>query len=201
MKQKIIAITGPSGSGKTTLGDHLIENYGFITPVHTTTRDKRKDDKESFYRYIQHDCFKEFALLNQFLFWSGDALIIDKKLGNYYGILKSDYDSIAKQNNIIFFISYKDLEAMASLIKQGLNIDIVNLMYKDLEKAMKSRLSSGNRNHTEEDIRKRILCAKNYEEVYESTLIREGILRIPTDVYSREETCDIVVRKLIKGER
>ena len=150
----IIAITGPSGVGKTTLSNKLIENDYFTTPRHTTTRKARSDDTPFFYRYLSHDEFKEKASRSEFFYWSGDNEIIDKKYGNYYGVLNSDYEVISHNGRIIVFISYKDIDSIRTLISQGYNIKIVNLLYANLEESMPKRLNQGLRNHSMEEIKK-----------------------------------------------
>lgn len=201
MKKMLIAITGPSGSGKTTLGDLLINREGFVTPLHSTTRSPRLDDKAGFYRYLSHDEFKYLSVNSKFLFWSGDDVIIDKSKGNYYGILKSDYTAIYENSRLLFFISYKDISNVMNLNTLGLDVNIVNLRFADLENTMKIRLSVPERGHTSNDIESRIKCAKQYEEQFSNELSNSNILKIPSDVLSIEDTYSLVRRKIILKER
>lgn len=198
MNKIIIAITGPSGVGKTTLGDNLVKKEEFVMPMHTTTRNQRSDDAPGFYRYMNHNEFKNNVLLNNFLLWSGDSNVIDKKFGNYYGILFDDYNSISNNDKIVIFVSYKDIETIMYLKKIGYNIEIVNLVYYDLEKNMRLRLDSANRNHSFDDIKKRIECARKYEEQFRNIIDSYDILKIYTDLYDEEETYNIVKKKKIK---
>jgi len=195
MKKIIIAITGPSGVGKNTLGSKLVERDNFVTPVHNTTRLPRPDDEIGFYRYVSHEEFKNETVLNNFLFWSGDNSIVDKKYGNYYGILNNDYSIISYNDRIIFFISYKDIDTIFYLKQIGYNIEIVNLLYFDIEKSMEQRLSIDARNHSVKDIEKRIECAKNYEQLFRKKLDDYDILKIYTDLCDSEETYNIVKKK------
>ena len=200
MENIIIAITGPSGVGKNTLGNILIKKDDFVVPVHTTTRSQRNDDIIGFYRYLTHNEFKNYASKNNFLFWSGDSDVIDSKYGNYYGILRDDYNAISNNDRIIFYISYKDICAINELRKCGYNIEIVNLLYYDIDKSMKDRLLSGGRNHSEEDIKRRIECAKSYERQFREQLDNYDILKIYTDLYDPEATYEIVkTKKLNRG--
>ncbi len=84
----IIAITGPSGAGQTTLGDKLILHHDIAIPRHCTTREKRMDDKDGFYRYLSHDIYRSMFDNGEFLISSGDGKIISKEFGNFYGVLK-----------------------------------------------------------------------------------------------------------------
>ena len=194
----IVALTGPSGVGKTTISDLLIERDLFVLPRHTTTRNARLDDKEGFYRYITHDEFKQKCINDEFLFWSGDSSQISKKFGNYYGILNSDYEIVSDNEKIIIYISYKDIDSIEKLINKGYNIRIVNLIYEDLEKSMSQRLLATNRNHTEDDINKRINCAREYERLYRKKLDSIDVLKIKTDVTDIENTYDKIYQKIIK---
>lgn len=198
MKKIIIAITGPSGVGKTTLGNQLIKKDDFVTPVHTTTRKPREDDEEGFYRYFKHAEFKREVESKNFLFWSGDNYIIDEKYGNYYGILNNDYNEVSYYDKLIFFISYKDIEAIFRLKNAGYNIEIVNLAYLDIDKSMEQRLFIGGRNHSPEDIRRRINCAKSYEQMFAKKIEDYNILKVYTDLYDIDETYNIVKKKIIK---
>lgn len=197
-KNIIIAMTGPSGVGKTTISNKLIERSSFVTPRHTTTRKERQDDVPLFYRYLSHDEFKNKANNKEFFYWSGDNEIIDKKYGNYYGVLNNDYEVVSKNDRVIIFISYKDIDSIRALINKGYNIKIVNLVYADLENSMTKRLSQGLRNHSREEIEKRIACAKDYELRFGEKLNSPDILKIRTDITSIDDTYDIVLKKLVR---
>lgn len=198
MKKIIIAITGPSGAGKTTLGNLLIERDNFVTPVHSTTRNPRSDDKKGFYNYLSHEIFKQSADNNEFLFWSGDSNVINKNNGNFYGILNKDYEMVSCCDKIILFISYKDIEAIMNLKNYGYDIDIINLTYDDFDRTMIYRLNSEERDHSLQEINSRIEIAKEYEKTYSDVISSPSILRIPTDNIGIEETYNIVTRKLVR---
>ncbi len=198
MNKIIIAITGPSGVGKNTLGDKLVDKEEFVIPRHTTTRSYRSDDADGFYRYLTHDEFKSEVILDNFLYWSGDNTIIDKKYGNYYGMLKTDYNIVSKNSRIIIFISYKDIDSIFYLKKMGYNIEVVNLLYSDIEKNIKNRLSNINRNHSVEDIKRRVECAINYEKQFRQKLDSYDVLKIYTDLYDADETYNIVKKRKLK---
>ena len=170
-EKSIIAITGPSGAGKTTLGDKL-NNLTYVgTPKHCTTRRKRSDDKDGFYRYLTHEEYKQLNDNGEFLISSGDGPEIDKKYGNFYGVLIDDCIETWKTCSIIIlFVSYKDLNTLIKLKEKGLNIDIINLTFNNIEKGVKNRLHDSKRDHTEEEIRNRVNCAKEYENLFGETI-------------------------------
>ncbi len=198
MRQKVIAITGPSGVGKTTLGDLLIERNQFVYPVHSTTRNPRPDDKIGFYNYLSHDVFKDYALNNDFMFWSGDSDIISINNGNFYGILNKDFNYLSDYDKILMFISYKDVLSVLKLKNNEFDVDIVNLIYDNLENAMIERLSDEKRGHSWTDIENRINCAKDYEKQFKQVMSLPNILKIPTDIYGVEETYNIVRKRLVR---
>ena len=82
--------------------------------------------------------------------------------------------------------------------KNGYNIEIINLVYYDLERTMRVRLSNSDRNHSDEDIEKRIDCAKRYEEQFRKKIDNSDILKIYTDLCDAEEAYNIVKRKKLK---
>lgn len=197
MEPIIIALTGPSGVGKTTLGDLLIIKDHFLTPIHTTTRKHRDDDKDGFYRYISHEQFKKYVEANEFLFWSGDHTIIDSQYGNYYGVLKQDYDNLSSHDKILLYISYKDIEKIYEMKKQGYPIQVINLLYQNLEKNMPLRLLDPKRNQSKEEMSRRIKSALEYEEKYRKVLNEyPDILKIYSDVLTIEETYKEAQKKL-----
>lgn len=80
----------------------------------------------------------------------------------------------------------------------GYNIEIVNLAYLDIDKSMEQRLFIGGRNHSPEDIRRRINCAKSYEQMFAKKIEDYNILKVYTDLYDIDETYNIVKKKIIK---
>ena len=164
----IVAIMGPSGAGKTTLGDLLVLRNQFKVPKHCTTRKQRSDDKEGFYRYLNHEEYNKFFLENMFLISSGDGPEVKKEYGNFYGVLKEDcIEALNESDKIIIYVSYKDIEQIINLKKQGLNIDIVGITFSNIENGVKERLLSDvNRDHSNDDILRRISIAISDNEKY-----------------------------------
>ncbi|MCQ2749950.1 MAG: ATP-grasp domain-containing protein [Clostridia bacterium] len=190
---RIIAITGPSGAGKTTLGLSLLER-GLIVKQ-STTRDKRIDDDENAFRYLSHDEFLKLACDDKFLFWSGDSAEIKKENGNFYGILKEDFENALGENkNLIMFVSYKDIDALLE-IKKKIKIDIVTLTFKNFE-TIRERIQ--NRSI---DVDKRIESAKAYEEEFGDRAKTCSDVVIYTDELGIEETRMKVIDTLRLNEK
>lgn len=195
--KQIIAITGPSGAGKTTLGDKLKVNNGMEIPRHCTTRNRRIDDVENFYRYLTHEEYNELYNLNKFLISSGDGSIIKKEYGNFYGVLISDCIESWKDNStIILYVSYKDIDSLLNLKQKGLNIKIVNLTFKNIEENMKARINTNQRNHSQEDIDRRIKCAIEYEKNYGELVRKNSDSVIYTDILNAKQTYERVCHDL-----
>lgn len=195
--KNIIAITGPSGAGKTTLGDKL-NNFSYIgIPRHCTTRRKRADDRDGFYRYLTHKEYKNLYENGEFLLSSGDGPEISEKYGNFYGVLIDDCIETWKLYSIIIlFVSYKDLNTLIKLKEKGLNVDIINLTFNNIEKGVKNRLHDKKREHSEDEIINRVKCAKEYESMYSEDIRKHSTSVIFTDVLNIEETYEEVVKKL-----
>lgn len=183
----IIAITGPSGVGKNTLGSMLKKRLDFIEAKHCTTRSKRSDDVSGFYRYLSHDEYAELLAEERFLFSSGDGPEVKKEYGNFYGVLKSDIeDALKESSDIILYVSYKDLEALEKLKVAGLNIRIVVLKFNDIKKGVLSRISKNKfRNHSKEDIDKRIKSAVELDKAYKEMVEKCADSIIYTDVLNK----------------
>ena len=196
--KSIIAITGPSGVGKTTLGNKLAENDRKAIPLHCKTRQPRADDIEGFYRYLSHEKYKKLFDDKAFLISSGDGPTIDKKYGNFYGVLKDDCVAAWMTNDIIIlFVSYKDISTLIDLKNHGLDIAIIDLRFKNIENGVVTRLTADiKRQSTNQEIQKRINCAKADNETYGELLKLYSTCMIYTDTLGIEETQDEVCNTL-----
>jgi len=199
MKKRILAIMGPSGAGKTTLGKNLATRCNYEIPKHCTTREPRIDDEEGFYRYLKHSTYKELYEKGEFLISSGDHSIIKKENGNFYGVLKKDCDTTFEKNDtIILFTSYKDIEQLVRLRQENIQIDIINITFKNIETGVKLRLvGNTTRNHTEKDITSRVRIALLDAKNYEKAIQENASVTIYTDFLNIEETYQEVCKKLI----
>ncbi len=194
----IIAIMGPSGAGKSTLGYKLLEDKNITLPRHSTTRSKRSDDKEGFYRYLTHDDYRKLLENNRFLISSGDGPEVKKEYGNFYGVLLEDcYDAWEKSDIILLFVSYKDIYQLEKLRESGINVKIVNLTFVDIETLVEQRLiNDSSRNHTESDIKSRVRWALLDDEKYCPELKKYATTTVYTDIFNIEETYEKVVKEL-----
>jgi len=193
--KKIIAITGPSGSGKSTIASLLCENLGAVIPKHCTTRKPRKDDAKDFYRYLTHDEFNSYLNNNSFLIASGDAETVAKENGNFYGVLYEDYNNCLLKNDlIIIFASYKDIDKLEKLKKSEANIIIINLTFSNIESGIKSRIDNNPmRNHRPNDIIKRIESAQEDNLKYGKKVRKLAECNVYTDLLSIDETFNVIV--------
>lgn len=204
-EKNIIAIMGPSGAGKTTIGNMIIETYNYGTPRHCTTRKQRADDELGFYRYLEHNEFKNYADAGKYLLWSGDSKRISKENGTFYGILLEDYEEkILEKKKIILYVSYKDLETVLNLreklSKFGTSIKILNLTYYDFSNMNDRLISNPLRKHTPEDLARRINSAYSDELLFGKDVEKSADIRLYTDTMTIKETFDIVSKKLILGK-
>ena len=201
--KSIIAITGPSGVGKTTLGEKLASNEEITIARQCTTRKKRSDDKDGFYRYLSHEEYKKLYDSGEFLISSGDSSIISREYGNFYGVLINDcIDAWKNSDIIILIVSYKDIDRLVELKRKGLDIDIVNLCFNDLEFGISERLNNDiRRNHSESDIHSRINSAKTDQEKYGEAIRLFAKCTVYTDILDIEETYNRVCTALKIKER
>ena len=198
INKSIIAITGPSGAGKTTLGEKLATRLEISIPRHCTTRSKREDDQENFYRYLEHETYNELLQQGKFLISSGDGPEVKKEYGNFYGVLIEDCITAWTQSNVIILcVSYKDINTLIELKNKGIDIDIVNLTFNDIEKGVLDRLTSDqSRNHSSRDIKSRINCALADNEKYGKALSLYAKTIVYTDILNAEQTYEKVYEDL-----
>ncbi len=191
MEEKhIIAILGPSGAGKTTLGNNLEKLRGVVVPRHCTTRLRRNDDREGFYRYLSHEKYKALFDQGQFLITSGDGPEIKKEYGNFYGVLYNDCLQGWNKNNIIaLFVSYKDIDTLLALQDLGIDVNLVNLTFSNIPAGVKMRLvQDPTRNHTKQDIESRIRCAISDDEKYGNKVKIYAKTTVYTDQLDAKQT-------------
>ncbi len=200
-KKSIIAIMGPSGAGKTTLGERLSTRNEIAIPKHCTTRLPRNDDIEGFYRYLKHSDYKQLYEQRKFLISSGDGSVIEKEYGNFYGVLYNDCIQAWENSDVlVLFTSYKDIERLQDLKRQGMDIDIVNLTFQNLEEGILNRLlNSDVRNHTQKDIEHRVRSAVSDNDKYSEALRMYAKTIVYTDVLDIEETYNKVCGDLDIG--
>ena len=88
----IIIFVGASGSGKSTLVEHIRKNLGIPQLVTTTTRHKRRNEKEGEdYHFIESEEFNRLADNESFLETTSYS-------GNLYGLTKEEIDK--NSNNV-----------------------------------------------------------------------------------------------------
>lgn len=199
-RKRIIAITGPSGAGKTTLGNNLKSKYGYAIPSQATTRNPRSDDLPGAYTYLSHDEFREYADNGEFLLYSGDGPEVKKEYGNFYGYLTSSCESAwEKSDTIIMYVSYKDIDALRKIGERGIDLNLINLTFRteNFKESIENRIRSDkSRNHTEEDIRRRVVCAEEYEEKYGKAVQRFAAAVICTDICDEVATLEETIKTL-----
>lgn len=175
-------------AGKTTLTNKLVNNYNFLVPKHITTREKRIDDIEGFYRYLSVDDFINLKNKGELLLYSGAG-------DRLYGILKEDCEScFNKSNKVLINISYKD-------IMQYLNINyeklLIVLTYKNVLNGMIERNKNGVRKMSNDELYKRIIAAQQDYINYFYLVQKSCDCLIYTDEKDENETFESV-KKIIK---
>lgn len=197
--RRIIAITGPSGAGKSTLGNIIKERHKYAIPKHCTTRCRRSDDTDDFYRFLTHEKYAQKVTNQEFFLTSGDGPEIKKEYGNFYGILKQDCENMWKKSDtILIFVSYRDIIKLQEIKNEKkIIIKIVNLTFTDIKKGVIERIiNDSKRNHTKEDIYKRAEIAYELQNKYEKILEKYADITIYSNLYDIEEIYKMVMDKI-----
>ncbi|MBR1414018.1 MAG: hypothetical protein IJ574_05065 [Bacilli bacterium] len=184
---KIIAITGPSMVGKTTLTNSLKKLNGFSVPKHITTREKRVDDENGFYRYVNVSDFNKLKNNNELLLYSGAG-------NRLYGILKEDLEAcLNKYENAVINISYKDIFQYNLLEYQKI---LIALTFHDLQEGIKNRNSITNRKMVYKELLMRIEVAMFDHKSYFDMIKQYCDCLIYTDDLTEKEVYEKVMRKI-----
>ena len=100
------------------------------------------------------------------------------------------------------YTSYKDIEQLKTIKEKGISLNIVNLRFKDIEKGVRDRIEKSNiRNHSELDIKNRILSALNDERIYGEEVLLNAISVVYTDMLDEEQTYNKVCRDIEKTKQ
>ncbi len=181
-------ITGPTYAGKTTLSNKLISEYGFLFPKQSTTRDRRLDDIEEYYRYFNVDDFNKLKEKGDFLFYSGAENMS-------YGILKEDIeDTFLKTDKILINISYENIAQYNLLEYQKM---LITLTYRNIENGVLNRIKLSDRKMSLEEVQKRIMISKFLHDLYFDRVRKSSDCIIYTDENNEIQTFELV-RKVLR---
>jgi guanylate kinase len=135
----LVLIVGPSGSGKGTVIGKLKEKYpDFVYPVSSTTRAKRRGEKEGeVYNYISKSEFEKMIKNGEFL----EYAIVHSN--NYYGTLKSGIIEPLKEGAVV--VREVDMQGFLSIKKIIPDKNLVSIFMKvpDLDDLKKRILRRG----------------------------------------------------------
>jgi len=171
MLGKVIILCAPSGSGKTTLAKHLLSNelFNLKFSVSSTTRKKREgeiDGKD--YHFLSLNEFKNKIDNDEFIEY--EQVYED----TFYGTLKSEVNSLIKNNNIIFDVDVVGAESLKNYFKdKSLSIFIAPPSFEELENRLISRAKNN-----KEEINQRINKAKeemNKKDSFDTILINDDL--------------------------
>lgn len=171
----MIILVGASASGKTVTALKLQEKYGLIKAVTTTTRDKRKGEKDGVdYFYVTKE---------EFLIRNAQGLFVENTLynNNYYGCgidqVSDDRIIVLDPNGVRAFRNLNDKHIVIFLIECD-------------EKKRQERMNS--RGDDKEKIKQRL---QNDIIDFDKRKIGKVDFIINTDNLTIEQTCDLIYTK------
>lgn len=169
--QNLIIISGPSGSGQ----DSVIEGLQKILPIErvvtTTTRKKRKNERQGKpYYFITRQNFENNIKTKQFIEWAQEYN------NNYYGVTRNEIDRVKNSKKIgIWKIEYQGVLTAKKLFPR-INAILIYSPLKNLE----ARIRRRNPEYNNEFIKERLNYTKNFlkhKHIYDYKISnREGKL-------------------------
>lgn len=137
----LMVITGSSGSGKTELAKEILNSGSSKIRYHKsyTTRDKRNDEDDMFYNFVDVETFKTMAKENRFIEYE------EVYPNNFYGtpIINDDVDKdeyIVMIKDVVGATSIKN-EYDNNCLVVMLKVDDINILIDRLKKRDGSVLS------------------------------------------------------------
>ncbi len=138
----LLILSSPSGAGKTTLTKKIQQKYqNFKISVSCTTRSPRENEVDGVdYIFVSQKRFQELIKKNSFYEY---AEIFE----NFYGTLKTNVDSIIKDNDILFDIDWQGTKQLSKF--KNLNLVKIYITTED-KSELKKRLIKRNQNSIKE---------------------------------------------------
>jgi len=129
----LVVITGPSGVGKTTIIELLLEmepDLQYCKSV--TTRERRSDEDEIYYRFMGEQEFLEGIRKGEFAEWS-------EVYGKYYGRLKRDLDGLMRSGHVLVGIDPQGAAKLQEQYPKGVFIFLLPRSEEALEAQLRGR--------------------------------------------------------------
>ena len=129
----LVVITGPSGVGKTTIIKLLLEAEPDLQYCRSlTTRERRSDEDEIYYRFISEQEFLEGIRKGEFAEWS-------EVYGKYYGRLKRDLDNLMRNGHVLIGIDPQGAAKLQEQYPEGVFIFLLPRSEEALEAQLRGR--------------------------------------------------------------
>lgn len=186
---QLFGLIGPAGAGKTEISRHLRQKHGFFYIPSVTTRPPRKGNLKE-YKHIEIEVFESHIKNNELLEYTVFA-------GHYYGKLKKDVKEHLEKGHSIYTLTPDKVE---KLKKEYMHTKIICVLPEDpILKTVKKRLKD--RNHTEEEIKKRLETAEKelilIEELKNNGLIDHFVKTLESDYQHAFREMDKIVEKYL----
>ena len=192
---KLVLLSGPSGSGKTTILTTLTDKYDIVPLVYYTTRSQREDDDTRLFQYISFRDYIDLFNSGQFIFSFGSH-------NNRYGVLFEEFNNnISLGKDMIITTSYNDyLSIIEPSVRNKVDIHLVILTFREIEKMVKERLLSRNPNMSPSNLDMKVRYALYENQNYFETISQFADNIIYTDESTIENTANVVCNS-IYGEK
>jgi guanylate kinase len=169
-KRKLIMFIGESGSGKTTTAERISKDFDFEILVSTTTREKRKGEREGKdYYYVSVEEFLNREMIESVEFPKGS--------GKFYGVQASEFER-TEGKDMVLVVEPNGAKQIKEFIKRKkISIETI-IIYMDIPKG---------------DIRKNLVSDGISKEEIEKRLNRGNI---PEDFKNLGLKADLTIKKI-----